>query len=84
MKRSSKAYDYHVHLREGHIIPFQDAITLKASTIKDLQNYPVDFYISPEATPWAPAAWTASGVYVNDDGEKYDIRGNHNQYTIHA
>jgi len=33
---SSKAYDYYLHLREGYIIPYQNAKNLKIQTTSDL------------------------------------------------
>ena len=83
-KRNSKAYDYYVHLRQGFIIPIQDAFNINAQTIYDLQAKPVDLHINPSPTPWAPSSWHASGVYINDDGESFNITGNYNQYTILA
>lgn len=32
----TKAYDFYVHLREGHIIPMQDATTLNVNTTAQL------------------------------------------------
>ena len=56
-KRQSKAYDYYVHLREGYIIPVQDAFQINALTIADLQDSPVDLHIHPQPTTWAPSYW---------------------------
>lgn len=33
----SKAYDFHLHLREGYIVPMQDAYTLNVNTTAELQ-----------------------------------------------
>lgn len=41
----SKAYDFGLHLREGYLIPYQNAKALKAMTTVDLQSQPVDFHI---------------------------------------
>lgn len=43
----TKAYDYYVHIKDGHIIPFQDAFALNANTTFDLAKHPVDFHINP-------------------------------------
>jgi len=39
--------DYQLHLRDGHIIPFQNASHLNISRSEHLQNYPVDLHINP-------------------------------------
>lgn len=82
--RRTFAYDYYVHLRDGHIIPAQDAFRTNANTTYALQFQPVDFHINPKKTPWAPAFWSANGVYINDDGESLNITGNYNEYTLVA
>lgn len=38
MNKSSKAYDYHMDLREGYILPMQNATEIKAKTSADLLN----------------------------------------------
>lgn len=34
----SKAYDYGLHLREGYLVPYQNAAALEAMTTVDLQK----------------------------------------------
>lgn len=65
----SKAYNFHLHLRDGYIVPMQDAETLKVMTTADLQSHPVDFHILTTVDASNPDAYIANGDYVNDDGE---------------
>ena len=64
----SKLDQYFVHLREGYIIPMQNATKLNAQTTVDLQKAPVDFHIlGSYRVPGIPS-WSATGQYLNDDG----------------
>ena len=66
---SSKAYDFYVHLRDGYIIPMQDATSLGVLSTTDLQQYPTDFHIL--GTPGALGmTWYAAGSFVNDLGNE--------------
>lgn len=73
--------DVAAHLREGHILPFQNASNLikngSVLTTSDLQNYPIEVLIN------AKCAWTGEGddatrfcqascEYVNEDGVSAD------------
>ncbi len=62
--------DYQVFLREGHIIPFQNASALNISSSEDLQRHPVDIHINPQnlSKTATTVQWRAQGQYVNDDG----------------
>lgn len=71
----SKAYDFHLHLRGGFIVPMQDAIGLEVSTTHDLQLKPVDFHILIDENN------RASGDYINDDGVTTKDSGV-NKYSI--
>ena len=75
----SKAYDFYLHLREGYIVPMQDAKALKAMTSADLQDEPVDFHVSPIANG---THFSAMGRYLNDDGLVLNVTGNQNVYAI--
>lgn len=76
--------DYQLHLRDGHIIPFQNASALGISTSEDLQKYPVDFHINPKnmTTTNTTRKYSASGVYVNDDGNSRPHAGTFNKYQL--
>jgi hypothetical protein len=78
---------YQVSLRDGHIIPFQNAKALRVNTSEDLNNYNVDFIIHPRNVTVAnnTKIYTASGVYVNDDGYSplnQTLDGLYNHYTL--
>lgn len=79
-KLETKAYDFHVHLRAGHIIPYQDATELKAMTTADLQDQPVELHIHGMALAPDYSSYTASGYYVNDDGFSLDVTNKQNKY----
>ena len=68
---STKAYDFYLHLREGHIVPMQNQTEYGGMNTKDMQNKPVDFLILPSLG--GDGNWTASGHYTNDDGLTLDI-----------
>jgi alpha-glucosidase (family GH31 glycosyl hydrolase) len=72
----------YVHLREGYIVPMQDAVAINAKTTADLLNAPVDFHIlGTQSVPGLPN-WRAEGMYLNDDGLTTNVTGNVNQYRI--
>ena len=73
-----------VHIREGFVVPMQDATKLKANTSVDLQNSPVDLHILGQYRVPGIQSWAAEGLYVNDDGLNVDTQGNVNQYYIKA
>lgn len=72
---STLAYDFHVHLRSGHIIPYQDATALHANTTADLQKQPVEFHIHGKPYSADFSSWNATGAYLNDDGVVLDLLG---------
>jgi len=78
--------DYQVHLREGHIIPFQDARKIRPVTSEDLQNHTVDLIVHPRnlTTNITTLVFSANGVYVNDDGTTpaASLEGTYNSYTL--
>jgi hypothetical protein len=76
--------DSFVHLREGFIVPMQDATALKANTTHDLQKEPVDLHILGQYRVPGIMSWAAEGLYVNDDGMTIELDGNVNQYYIKA
>ena len=43
--QSTKADEFYLHLRDGYIVPMQDAFLLKVNTTADLQESPVDFHV---------------------------------------
>ena len=71
------------HIREGYIVPMQDATALQAMNTVDLQNAPVDLHILGTSSN-LPNTWTARGDYINDDGLTRDLTNNLNQYLIQA
>jgi hypothetical protein len=50
----------------------------------DLQKEPVDFHILGEVTDESTGAWSANGIYINDDGVNLNLEGNFNAYAISA
>lgn len=82
----SKAYDAYAHIREGRIIPFQDAKSLNYQpgksplTVKALQDYPVDLHVNGMTDPYSEALWYAKGIYINDDGYNLTTENNVNRY----
>ena len=79
--------DYQVFLREGHIIPFQNASALNISSSEDLQRHPVDLHINPQnlTKTRTTVQWRAQGQYVNDDGVSPitpDLATKYNHYQI--
>eukprot|EP00347_Sterkiella_histriomuscorum_P006514 403352477 len=78
----SKAYDYGLHLREGNLIPHQNAASLKIMNSVDLQSHPVDFHILGKQLNSTTQDWYSQGVYVNDDGLSLELTNNWNRYDI--
>jgi alpha-glucosidase (family GH31 glycosyl hydrolase) len=76
--------DYQLHLRDGHIIPFQNASALNITTSEDLHKHPVDLHINPRNVTKTNRTrlYTASGVYVNDDGMTTHQNGTFNKYQL--
>ena len=79
VEMDSKAWNYHLHLRQGYVVPLQDAETLGVRTSKDLQDHPVDFHVNPSC---ANNLCVASGRYLNDDGETLNVDTDRNIYNI--
>ena len=80
----SRINESYVHLREGYIVPMQDATALGARTTVDLQKAPVDLHILGSFRVPGVMNWQAEGLYVNDDGVTTELQGNVNQYYIKA
>ena len=76
--------DSFVHIREGFVVPLQDATELKVNTTVDLQNQPVDLHILGQYRVPGVMTWAAEGLYVNDDGLTTELGGNVNQYYMKA
>jgi hypothetical protein len=74
----SRINESFVHLREGYIIPMQNASALRARTTYDLQQAPIDLHILGSFRVPGIPNWQAEGLYVNDDGETTDLGGNVN------
>lgn len=72
---SSYASDYYVHLRDGYIVPYQDAFAAGASTTADMQSYPVELHINPTCDA---DSCVATGYVYNDDGVVLSTSGNAN------
>jgi hypothetical protein len=71
-----------LHLRQGYMVPLQDAKKLDIRTTVDLQKIPVDFHVLPLPSDPSALNWRASGIYANDDGLNLDVTGNWNQYSF--
>jgi hypothetical protein len=80
----SSLNDSFVHIREGFVVPMQDATKLKANTTVDLQNSPIDLHILGQYRVPGIMSWAAEGLYVNDDGLTVETEGNVNQYYMKA
>ena len=81
---STKAYDFHLHLRAGFIVPMQDGVGLASGAANvtstfDLQSHPVDFHVLPSCNA---TFCVASGDYINDDGLNTALDGNVNVYEM--
>lgn len=81
--KRTKAYDFYLHLREGYIIPMQNATAANINTTAQLQDLPVDFHILGSLNADGQS-WAASGSYYNDNGTVLNITDNYNKYTISA
>jgi len=79
VQKSSLAYEFYLHLREGYMFPFQNAEDLKVKTSKDLKAAPIELHILPSCPD---TACTAQGRYLNDDGETLETDGNQNIYSF--
>lgn len=53
----TKAYDWYLHLKEGHLIPFQDAAAYNVNNTYDLQQHPIELHISGKTDDWSGTAW---------------------------
>ena len=69
----SRINESYVHLREGYIVPMQDATALGVRTTVDLQKAPVDLHILGSFNVPGVMNWQATGLYVNDDGMTTDL-----------
>eukprot|EP00347_Sterkiella_histriomuscorum_P022543 403338093 len=81
IEKRSLAYDFYLNLREGYLIPFQDAYKINAQTTNDLTKNPIDLYIlgsKQEATP----EFSAKGEYFNDNGLVLNLNNEFNHYFI--
>ena len=65
---STNLEDYYLHLREGSVLPYQEAKNKKVDNTKDLENVYTDLYILPSNTTLQPAKGCASGFVYFDDG----------------
>lgn len=52
---SSTMKDFNVHLKSSHIVPLQDAQTIKPSSTDDLLNHPIDLHINPQCDDSTPS-----------------------------
>lgn len=82
MNLPSKAYDYGLHLRQGYLVPYQNAAALGAMTTVDLQKQPIDLHILGSKVSTDNNNWNAVGVYVNDDGVNLELTDNWNRYDF--
>ena len=80
----TKAYDYYLHIKEGSIVPLQNAHQIRPSTTSDLQKQKVNLHILGKESTMPSASWEAEGKYVNDDGVTLNLTGNYNLYQISA
>ena len=80
----SQIHQSYAHLREGFVVPMQNATKLNAGTTVDLQNQPVDFHILGSFRVPGLMAWSAVGLYLNDDGLTTTLAGNVNQYRLNV
>jgi len=61
MELPSKAYDFHLHMREGSIVPLQDLAGISFRTSKDLQAMPINLHILGAPSQTTPANFRAIG-----------------------
>jgi alpha-glucosidase (family GH31 glycosyl hydrolase) len=76
--------DYQLHLREGYIVPMQDATNKNFTTSVDLQQMPVDLHVAGSPSEEGDGTWFSQGRYVNDDGLSLNIVNNYNSYSFYA
>jgi len=76
----TNVYQYDVHLREGYIVPLQNATRHKVNTTKDLQSNPVDLHIHPTCMDNKECG--ANGTLLNDDGEVLNYMDAQNRYSF--
>lgn len=81
---NSRLNESYAHIREGHVIPMQDATSMNVKTTVDLQNAPIDLHILGSYAFPGATSWRAEGLYYNDDGLTTEVAGNANQYKIKA
>jgi hypothetical protein len=84
---ASKAYDYHVHLREGFIIPMQNGPVqnkhMNITNTYQQQDLPVDLHIHPSCVNGTDTSKCfATGRYINDDGVTLEMENNTNFYEF--
>jgi hypothetical protein len=85
MEMRSKAYDFYLHIREGHIIPMQDAKKLGVMKTADLGQHPTDLHIFGKYTlVEGEPQYVSEGVYFNDDGLNRTLTNNSNTYHINT
>lgn len=82
MNLSAGVDDFHVHLRAGHIIPWQNAKALNAMTTADLQKHATDFAIVPSEVGDSGIVFAAEGKFLNDDGVSTDLTKKQNIYEL--
>ena len=76
--------DFQVHLREGHIIPMQNATRIMPNTTDDMRDFPIDLHIHPRNTTQTnrTVIFQASGQYVNDNGTSPNVDNAYNHYQV--
>ena len=81
---NSRLNESYAHLREGFIVPLQNAAAYDVSTTVDLQSKPIDLHILGSFAVPGIMSWRAEGTYLNDDGLTTQLQGNVNQYRFTA
>lgn len=81
MNLSSDIYQFDVHLREGYIVPLQNATRHKVNKTKDLQNNAVDLHIHPTCNA-DKSECSATGTLLNDDGIVLNYKDAQNRYAF--
>lgn len=71
---STEPYQFDVHIREGYIVPLQNASRDNIMTTNDVLNNRVDLHIHPSCD--AKHICTANGSLIVDDGEVLNYEGN--------
>jgi alpha-glucosidase (family GH31 glycosyl hydrolase) len=81
----AKAYNYHVHLREGFIIPMQNGPVqnkyMNITNTYQQQDLPIDLHIHPSCNS-DQSKCVAQGRYINDDGVSVEMENNTNFYEF--